>query len=94
MTKTVIMEVVTVDQEFPLGTAEGEYLYELVDSRDVVISFVTSAETTATFTEVAEGASYTARVTKNGVVATQAFDIPASTEKFPVPSSVTITINA
>jgi hypothetical protein len=94
MSKTVDMLVTTVAKDFPLGTTEGKFLFELIDAAGTVISFVETDSIGATFPLVPEANGYVARVTKNGVVATTAFDIPATSATFQVPGTVAVTISA
>lgn len=92
-TKTVIVEVATRPQEFPVGTVEGLFVFELVDSNGFVLSSVETEAPGASFPLVVDGATYTARVTKNGVVLTQEFTLEATSVTLLVPDVITITIN-
>lgn len=93
-TKTVVVEVATKPQEFPVGTVDGLFKFELVDINGFVLSFVDTASTGASFPLVQDGATYTARVSKNGVSIEKAFTIDASSATLQVPDVITITINA
>lgn len=90
-TKTVIIEVATVEQDFPLGTVVGEFLFELIYAQDnAPASSVSQSGTTATFPLVQDGIPLIARVTRNGVSIQQEFTIPRENETIAVPSSFTI----
>lgn len=92
-TKTVVVEVSTRPQEFPVGTVDGQFKFELLNSAGFVISFVDTDAPGASFPLVPDGATYTARVTKNGVVITQEFTLEATSATLQVPDVITITIN-
>jgi hypothetical protein len=94
MTKTVLVQVQTVAHDFPLGTVEEKFVFDLLDSTGKVISTVTTDAPGATFPLVPEAVGYVARVTKNGIVATKAFDIPQTSATFQVPDTVVVTISA
>lgn len=91
--KTVVVEVATRPQEFPVGTVDGLFLFELVDANGFVQSFVETDAPGASFPDVVDGATYTARVTKNGVTISQEFTLEASSATLQVPDVITITIN-
>ncbi len=93
-TKTVVVEIATKLQDFPLGTPEGLFRFELLYEDGSVASFVETAATGASFPLVQEGMTYTARVTKNGVTASTTFELPATIATFSVPDVVTIRISA
>lgn len=92
-TRTVIVEVATRPQEFPVGTVDGQFRFELLSSTGDVMSFVDTDAPGASFPLVPDGASYTARVSKNGVTITQDFTIEATSATLQVPDVITITIN-
>lgn len=89
--KTVVVTFTTRAQAFPVDTVEQPNHIELLKN-GAVISFVdTAAGQGASFPEVPEGTGYLVRITKNGVVVEQAFDIPVSEAVFQVPDVITIT---
>lgn len=89
--RTVVVTFTTRAQVFPVGTVETPNLIELLKDA-AVISFVeTVSGQGASFPEVPEGTGYLVRVTKNGVVVEQAFDIPVTDVAFQVPDVLTIT---
>ena len=89
-TKTVVVTFTTRPQVFPLGTADTTYRIELIQN-GAVLSFVeTTGGQGASFPLVPEGLGYVARVTKNGVVAEKAFDIPVTEAVLQVPDIVTV----
>jgi hypothetical protein len=91
--KTVLMEITTRQQSFPLGTPEEPFLFELFDKNDFRMSFVETTSPGASFPEVPEAINYTARVTKNGVMLEQKFDIPLTEAVFGVPDTFTVTFS-
>lgn len=92
-TKTVVVEVATRPQEFPVGTVDGQFKFELLNTSGFVLSFVDTDAPGASFPLVPDGASYVARVSKNGVTLTQEFTIEATSATLQVPDVITITIN-
>jgi hypothetical protein len=88
--KTVVVNVVTKDQVFPSGTADADFLFELLQA-DVVVFSGLGPNPVASFTDVPPG-DYSARVSKLGVVLSQAFTVPADTATFKVPDSMTVTL--
>lgn len=93
-TRTVIVEVTTTERTAPLGTVDGLFLFELLDSTSRVISFVETPIPGASFPQIPDNASYTARVTKNGTVLTQVFNVPPTTGRIQVLDTMRITLNA
>jgi hypothetical protein len=93
-TKTVVVEIVTKLQDFPLGTVEGPFLFELLFPDGALASSVETTSPGASFPLVQEGFIYTARVTKNGVSVETTFDLPESATTFGVPDVITISISA
>jgi hypothetical protein len=93
-TKTVVIEVTTKPQEFPVGTVDGLFKFELVDVNGFVLSSVDTASPGASFPLVPDGATYTARVSKNGLTIEKSFTIDATSATLQVPDVITITISA
>ena len=91
-TKTVVVEITTKPVEFPLGTEDSLFKFELLENGNV-ISFVETSAWGATFPEVPEGKDYVARVSKRDVVLTHLFTIPLSTATLLMPDVITVTFN-
>lgn len=66
---TINVVTVTQAQDFPAGTVDTTYDFQLVNADGSVADATSSAEGTTTFPNVAPGV-YTVKVTKNGVTVT------------------------
>ncbi len=89
---TVLAEVTTRQQVFPLGTVEGLNRFELTTLTGFVLSFVETASLGASFPQVPPG-DYIVKVTKNGVSAQTQFTVPRTEEVFAVPATITVTLS-
>jgi hypothetical protein len=93
MTKTVLVEITTKVQEFPLGTPEGMFRFAINDKVDGrLLSFVETQSTGASFPLIPEG-TFIASCSKNGVVVTQEFTVEPTVGLFLVPDVMTVTIS-
>ncbi len=91
-TKTVVVEVATKPQAFPLGTVEGLFHFQIAALDGTILSEVDTPIPGASFPLVPAG-TYVALVSKNGVVLTKEFTIEATEETFQVPDVITVTFS-
>ena len=89
--KTVVVEIETEVREFPLGTEVGLFRFELWDLNNHLMSFLEVDNTGASFPDVPDGATYIAKVSRQGVEVSQQFDVPAESLNIAVPVVVTVT---
>lgn len=102
-----VAAAVLIAQVFPLQTAAGPVLFELVDSNGVVVNSqavaATAADTSSgvTFSNVAPGTGYTVRATRTDSsgaalappVNSAPFDVTATTTTVTVPESVSVSVS-
>lgn len=89
---TINVVTATVDQEFPAGTIDTTYDFQLIKADGSVADAVSSTDGTASFPNVAVGV-YTVKGTKNGVTVTSdpvTVAEPGVTLK--VPQTITVTL--
>lgn len=89
--RNVVFEVIATTKDFPVGTVDTGFTFEILNTEGVVLSKITTNALGATFPNVPDGASYIAKVTANGVSAQKTFSIPASAVTLQVPSDIKVT---
>ena len=89
---TINVVTVTADQDFPVGTVDTTYDFQLVKADGSVADAVSSTDGTASFANVAPGV-YTIKGTKNGVTVTSdPVTVAQPTVSLKVPASITVTL--
>lgn len=89
---TINVVTATVDQDFPAGTVDTTFDFQLINADGTVAQSASSTDGAATFTDVAAGV-YTVKGAKNGVTVTSdPITVSEPTVTLKVPTSLTVTL--
>lgn len=89
---TVKVLVQTVAKDFPNGTTDTTYVFNILDSTGATVASQEVVVTEVDFDGLADG-TYTAQVTKNGVTATSDPFVVSTTVSLQVPQTVTVSFS-